>query len=235
MRALSNVRQLWLVGAIALTMTGCFFSERQDKPRPMAPGKYGGGGHDGTPGSPAPRRRGQSFPRGSLARRSPVSASARPTPSTERLRSGRRRTDFQHREPPFWATFNPATGRLAGSPDSGDVGSSAMSRITVATTREPRRFLHAFQIDVTQVALGSVTLSWTPPTTNADGSPMTDLAATAFTTGRAASSLDQIVPVTNAGTIRFVVDNLSPVAGVLLDDGDQQRPASKARFEHCFH
>ena len=70
--------------------------------------------------------------------------------------------------------------------------------------------LNPFEIEVTQVALGSVTLAWTPPTTNVDGSPMTDLAGYRIYYGRSATTLDQIVPVTNAGTTRFVVDNLSP-------------------------
>ena len=69
--------------------------------------------------------------------------------------------------------------------------------------------LNAFSIAVNQVAMGSVTLSWAPPTTNADGSTITDLAGYRIYYGRSAGALDETVVINNAGTTRWVVDNLS--------------------------
>lgn len=111
---------------------------------------------------------------------------------------------------PAWADFNRSTGRLSGTPNAGNVGEFSNVRITVSDGRGAHATLNPFAIAVTQIALGTVTLSWTPPTTNVDGSPMTDLAGYRIYYGRSATTLDQIVRVTNAGMTRFVVENLSP-------------------------
>ena len=207
MRALSIGRKFWLVSAFALTMTGCF-SEK-----PFGETTFGvntGGG----PTNPPP----QSPPPSSSVNRAPritgipmtnlrVGETYAFQPNTYDPDGDALHFSIQNR--PDWATFDGATGRLVGTPDAGDVGQFSNVRITV-TDGSAEATLNAFQIDVTQVALGSVTLSWTPPTTNADGSPMTDLAGYRIYYGRTATTLDQIVPVTNSGTTRFVVDNLSP-------------------------
>ncbi|HEU0225960.1 MAG TPA: fibronectin type III domain-containing protein, partial [Steroidobacteraceae bacterium] len=69
--------------------------------------------------------------------------------------------------------------------------------------------LNAFSIAVNQIANGSVTLSWSPPTTNADGTPITDLSGYRIYFGRSSSNLDEMVVISNPGTTRWVVDNLS--------------------------
>ena len=55
---------------------------------------------------------------------------------------------------------------------------SALQRIFRLRSRMEAllRSLPAFSITVTQVGLGSMSLSWTPPTQNTDGSALTDLA-----------------------------------------------------------
>src|SRR5204863_8304613 len=76
---------------------------------------------------------------------------------------------------PGWARFNSSTGQLSGTPTAANVGSYNNITISVsdgaATTS-----LAAFNIQVVAVATGSVTLSWTPPTQNTDGTPLNDLA-----------------------------------------------------------
>ena len=59
--------------------------------------------------------------------------------------------------------------------------------------------LPAFSLAVLQVATGTATVSWTPPTTNTDGSALTDLAGYRVAYGRAATELDQSAAVDNAG------------------------------------
>jgi hypothetical protein len=63
---------------------------------------------------------------------------------------------------------------------------------------------------VTQFSTGSVTLSWLPPTTNTNGTPLTNLAGYKIYYGTSSSSLTQSSQVTNSGISTFVIDNLSP-------------------------
>jgi len=70
--------------------------------------------------------------------------------------------------------------------------------------------LPAFSITVTQVATGSVTLTWTPPTMNTDGSPLTDLAAYKIYYGLTQGNYTNQIRIDNPGLSSFVVDNLSP-------------------------
>ena len=76
---------------------------------------------------------------------------------------------------PGWATFNSATGVLNGTPTAGDVGTYANIVISVSDGQSSAS-LPGFSITVNAVSLGSATLSWQAPTTNEDGSPLTDLA-----------------------------------------------------------
>jgi hypothetical protein len=209
MRAKLTGHKIWLVSAFALTMTGCF----SEKP-------FGetaiGGNTGGTPTNPPPPTT-QPPPPSTINRVPKINGIPIATvrvgepsafrPNTYDADGDTLRFSIQNR--PAWATFDAATGGLVGTPDAGDVGQFSDVRITV-TDGHAQATLNPFAIEVTQVALGSVTLSWTPPTTNVDGSPMTDLAGYRIYYGRTATTLDQIIPVTNAGTTRFVVDNLSP-------------------------
>ena len=76
---------------------------------------------------------------------------------------------FSIRQKPEWATFNPGTGRLSGTPRPADVGTYPNIRISVSDSRTMAS-LPTFGITVTQSASESVTLSWLPPSTNNDGS-----------------------------------------------------------------
>lgn len=116
---------------------------------------------------------------------------------------------FSIRNRPVWASFSNTTGRLSGTPAAADVGQFANVVIEVSDGRAAAE-LGAFTITVNQIALGSVTLSWTPPTTNADGSTITDLAGYRIYYGRSTGALDQTIIIDNPGIIRWVVDNLAP-------------------------
>jgi hypothetical protein len=116
---------------------------------------------------------------------------------------------FAIQNKPSWATFDPLTGELAGSPSSDNIGTYNGIVITVsngvATTALP-----TFSISVTQVSNGSVTLSWLPPTTNTNGTPLTNLSGYKIYYGTNASSLNQSVQITNSGISSYVIENLSP-------------------------
>lgn len=116
---------------------------------------------------------------------------------------------FSITNPPSWATFSTTTGRLQGTPGAGHVGTYSNIVIRVsdgsATTSLP-----AFGINVVAVATGSATLSWTPPTTNTNGSPLTNLSGYRVYWGPAAGNYPNSVTLSNAGLTSYVVGNLVP-------------------------
>jgi hypothetical protein len=57
---------------------------------------------------------------------------------------------------------------------------------------------------------GAVTLNWTPPTENMDGTPLTDLTGYDIHYGTASGDYTQSISVTNPGLATYVVDNLTP-------------------------
>lgn len=59
-------------------------------------------------------------------------------------------------------------------------------------------------------ALGMVTLSWQPPTENADGTPLLDLAGYTIHFGTVSRSYDQEIQLDNPGLTTYVVENLEP-------------------------
>ncbi len=61
-----------------------------------------------------------------------------------------------------------------------------------------------------QVGFSSTTLSWMPPTQNADGSPLTDLAGYKIYYGTGPGNYGRFVQIDNPGITIFVVENLTP-------------------------
>lgn len=110
---------------------------------------------------------------------------------------------------PAWATFNSATGRMQGTPTPADVGTSANISINV-TDGAATTALAAFSIRVVATASGSATLSWTPPTQNSDGTPLTNLASYRVYFGTEAGNYPNATPLANPGIATLVVDQLTP-------------------------
>lgn len=97
---------------------------------------------------------------------------------------------------PSWASFSTTTGKLSGKPDADDVGTTSGIVITVSDGAATAS-LSAFQITVNAApaATGSATLTWTPPTTNSDGSQLTDLAGFRIYYGNSESSLSKSITI----------------------------------------
>jgi hypothetical protein len=112
---------------------------------------------------------------------------------------------------PAWATFDAATGRLSGTPGNGDVGTSSGIVITVSDGAASAS-LPGFTIAVqsVQVGTGSATISWTPPTSNTDNSPLTNLGGYRIYYGTNSSNLTQVLNLPNPGISSGVVENLAP-------------------------
>jgi Putative Ig domain len=110
---------------------------------------------------------------------------------------------------PSWATFDPTSGRLSGTPGTGTVGSYAGITIRVSDGRKVRS-LRPFSIGVEQASMGSATLSWQAPTQRADGSALTNLAGYRIRYGTAPGEYLNEVQIANPGLTSYVVTNLPP-------------------------
>ena len=117
--------------------------------------------------------------------------------------------EFSIARKPAWAQFDKDSGRLSGTPGAGDVGNFTNIAISVSDGKASAA-LAAFDVSVNQIAAGNATLSWSPPTANADGSPLNDLTGYRIYYGRNQDNLTQVVVVNNPGLTRYVVENLTP-------------------------
>jgi hypothetical protein len=117
---------------------------------------------------------------------------------------------FSIQNRPAWATFSPTTGRLTGTPTTRQVGTYSNIVISVSDGKVTRS-LSAFSIVVTASASsGSATLSWTAPTRNADGSPLTNLAGFRVYYGTTAGSYTQSVQLPSPTMTSVVIEDLTP-------------------------
>lgn len=108
---------------------------------------------------------------------------------------------------PPWATFSTTTGKLSGTPTEPGVRSEL--RIRVSDGRGGEAVLAFPKLTILAAPGGSVNLSWTPPTTSCDGTPVTDLAAYRIVYGTSATALNRTIDVP-ASTTRYVVGQLPP-------------------------
>jgi hypothetical protein len=110
---------------------------------------------------------------------------------------------------PAWASFSTSSGQLAGTPGTGDVGIHGGILITVSDG-DYSASLGPFEITVDAIVLGSVTLDWTPPTENVDGSPLTDLSGYKIYWGTTSGTYTNSVSIDNAGITSYMIENLAP-------------------------
>jgi hypothetical protein len=110
---------------------------------------------------------------------------------------------------PTWASFDAETGKLSGMLTDGDVGTYNDILITVSDNSETAS-LSVFSISVQAISLGSVTLDWTPPTENEDGTALTDLAGYTIYWGTTSGNYTSSVNIDNPGISRYVIENLAP-------------------------
>lgn len=61
-----------------------------------------------------------------------------------------------------------------------------------------------------QPTTGSATLSWTPPTTNIDGTTITNLAGYRISYGTSSTALTQTIQVAVPGATAYTISNLAP-------------------------
>ena len=118
---------------------------------------------------------------------------------------------FRIENRPEWATFSPSTGRLEGTSGDGDVGTYSGIVITVSDGAASAS-LPVFTItaQAVQTVAGSATISWTPPISNTDNSPLTNLAGYRIYYGTSSGNLTQVLDLPNPGISIGVVENITP-------------------------
>lgn len=120
---------------------------------------------------------------------------------------------------PSWATFNPSTGLVSGTPTAANAGTYSDIVIT-AYDGYFKGTLPAFNIVVEAATVAtappaamaptaSATLVWTPPTENNNGSVLTDLAGYHVYYGTT-PELGQTMTINSTGLTRYVMDGLTP-------------------------
>jgi hypothetical protein len=120
---------------------------------------------------------------------------------------------FQIQGKPSWAAFNATTGALTGTPAVTNEGTSAGITIS-ASSGSASASIGPFAIVVNappaSPATGAATLSWTVPTVNTDGTPLTNLAGYHIYYGTSAGAWTSTITVLEATETSYVVSGLAP-------------------------
>jgi putative Ig domain-containing protein len=116
---------------------------------------------------------------------------------------------FSIQSKPSWATFNTKTGRLSGTPTNAQVGSYEEIAISVSDGKATTQLAQfSITVEAAQAGSKSVMVSWTPPTTNSDGTSLTNLSGYRIMYGTQSGNYSQSVNVNSAGITSFTLDNL---------------------------
>ncbi|HNP35088.1 MAG TPA: putative Ig domain-containing protein [Woeseiaceae bacterium] len=118
---------------------------------------------------------------------------------------------FSIENKPTWANFDVLTGLLAGTPGESDVGADRNIRISV-TDGHSTAYLAAFSIEVKSAgkSAGRVTVSWTPPTRNEDGTVLKNLAGYRIYWRKEAATFNDSMMIGNANVTHVQIDDLVP-------------------------
>jgi hypothetical protein len=113
---------------------------------------------------------------------------------------------------PAWASFDSKTGRVYGTPSASYGGTSTTSTLSVSDGKATTTKTWGITVAAASGGggtVGSVTLNWTPPTRNTDGSTLTNLAGYRIVYGKSAGALTSTVQIANPGISSYVIDNLA--------------------------
>jgi hypothetical protein len=133
--------------------------------------------------------------------------------------SDKANANFSIHNKPYWASFDPSTGTLSGKVYPAEAGKYANITISASSATSSTR-MPSFSIVVTSAGTspppatgagnGSATVSWMPPTTNTNGTVLTNLAGYQIKYGTNSGALSQTIQLANPGLTTYVVSNLSP-------------------------
>jgi len=113
---------------------------------------------------------------------------------------------------PSWAQFSAATGTLSGTPTAANVTTDSHIVVSVSVGSQSAA-LPAFSIAVEAPPVttpsGTASLSWSKPTLNTDGSPLTNLAGFIVRYGTNAAALSSQFSVGSPNATSAQIDNLT--------------------------
>jgi hypothetical protein len=109
---------------------------------------------------------------------------------------------------PTWAAFNTATGEISGTPTAAEVGTYAKISVTVSADGTTES-ITPFSIIVAESASGTTELSWSPPTENTNGTPVSNLAGYKIYYGTSPTALTLSTAISSPTTDSYVVSNLT--------------------------
>jgi len=113
---------------------------------------------------------------------------------------------------PAWLNFDKTTGRLYGTPTAADVGKYSPIGISASDGYYSGN-LPSFGITVpsggASLPPAAVTIAWTPPTENTNGSTLTNLAGYHIYYGTSQSNLNKVVDISNPGVATYVLSDLT--------------------------
>ena len=117
---------------------------------------------------------------------------------------------FSVQNKPSWASFSASSGQLSGTPGNTQVASSSNIVISV-NDGQTSQALAPFSITVTAgpSSTGSASLSWTAPTSNTDGSPVTNLAGYKIDYGTSPGALTQTATLSDPAATAYAVQGLA--------------------------
>ena len=113
---------------------------------------------------------------------------------------------------PAWASLDPASGHISGTPGPADAGVYESISITVADATH-QVSTSAFSITVNptpESGTGVASLQWETPPSKVSGEPLDDLAGYRILYGRSSSNLDHSVLITDPATTSYQFSTLSP-------------------------
>jgi len=116
---------------------------------------------------------------------------------------------FSIKNKPGWAAFSTSSGRLSGTPSSSSDG--AFSNIVIGVSDgKVSASLPAFAIDVSKTAPdGEVTLSWSAPTRNTDGTQLKDLSGYRVYYGQSSGQYSRTLSLPNSSLTSVGIEGLA--------------------------
>ena len=106
---------------------------------------------------------------------------------------------------PAWASFNTLTGALTGTPTSAQAGAYSNILISVSNGSASASLPRSRSL----LPRALLSLSWTAPNQNTNGTPLTDLAGYTIYYGTSPSEMTQTIQVADPSATSYVVGNLS--------------------------
>jgi hypothetical protein len=117
------------------------------------------------------------------------------------------RLTFEIQNRPAWASFDPTTGALTGTPGTNDAGNYAGVVISVSDGSLTAR-LPSFDVTVMNPVTGSVSLYWDPPELNVDGTPANNLTGYKVFYGLASRQYTMSLPLNDPTLTSVTIEQL---------------------------